>query len=79
MKLDKKQLDTINATVQFHGHRRKMAQPDFNQADFIAGAMTVFFSLGLQMQIPAGWLFGTMAEDMFPEPNPEIKSKAIKE
>ncbi len=50
----------IEVVVQ-RGKARAQAQgKDFNEIDFLCGAMSVFFALNVQHKIPAMWVLGPM-------------------
>jgi|SRR5215510_3365128 len=50
--------DKIVEFVEERGRSRAREQgSQFMEADFLAGAMTVFFALGQEGQIPAAWIF----------------------
>jgi RNase P subunit RPR2 len=40
--------------------KERRRQPDFSQADFLAGAMTAFFAANMANKIPALWVLGPM-------------------
>jgi hypothetical protein len=54
------QTDALVRWVHAKGYERKRVQSRFEEADFLAGAMTVFYALGMQAEIPAGWVFGPL-------------------
>lgn len=61
MKLTTEQIAAIEAAVLTYGQQRAAAQGfRFNEVDFMAGAMTVYFALGNQGDIPAQWIFGPL-------------------
>jgi hypothetical protein len=57
------------------GVKRRQAQGErFSQADYCAGAMGMFFALGIQDQIPAAWIMGHWAgQELFTEPMLEVE------
>lgn len=60
--LTDEQREAIVDFVQFHGRARaRVWGTDFNEADYLAGAMSVFFALGQQDRMPASWVFGPMS------------------
>lgn len=51
----------IIEVVVERGRARAQAQgKDFNEIDFLCGAMSVFFALNVQHKIPAMWVLGPM-------------------
>jgi hypothetical protein len=57
--LTKAQRDAIVAWVARAGRDRLITQRSaFSEADFLAGAMVVFYAFGSENQLPASWLFG---------------------
>jgi hypothetical protein len=52
--------------VETHGRQRREQQPDMHHGDYLAGAMAVFFALGIQERIPPKWVIrATRGEDPF--------------
>lgn len=48
--------------VEAHARLRAGAQgSDFNEADYITGAMSMWFALHLQNRMPAKWIFGFLS------------------
>ena len=55
-------IHAISEFVETHGRARAKQQgSDFNEIDYLAGAMAVLFALRLQNQMRAGWIFSTFA------------------
>jgi hypothetical protein len=56
------QIHAMCEFVETHGRARARQQgSDFNETDFLAGAMSVLFALRLQGKMRAGWIFSTFA------------------
>lgn len=56
------QIHAISEFVETHGRARARHQgSDFNEVDYLAGAMAVLFALKLQAKMRAGWIFSTFA------------------
>jgi len=46
--------------IETHGRARARTQgSDFSEADYLAGAMSLFFIMHLQNKLPASWIFTT--------------------
>ncbi len=56
--------DTVRHIIEVvveRGKARAQAQgKEFNEIDFLCGAMSVFFALNVQHKIPAMWVLGPM-------------------
>jgi hypothetical protein len=50
------------AYVEEMGRRRVAAHgEEFSEVDYLCGAMAIFFALGWNDKVPAGWVFGPMS------------------
>jgi hypothetical protein len=69
MPLNQEELALIIRTVHHSGVTRKRERgAAFHQDDYCAGAMAMFFALGLQMEIPSAWILGNWAgRELFTE------------
>jgi hypothetical protein len=55
------QVQAIVTWVHAKGKHRAQIHEDFQEVDFLAGAMMPFFACQSHGMIPAGWIFGLMA------------------
>jgi hypothetical protein len=69
MPLSRNEIDRIIQTVHNTGVARKRERGEpFHQDDYCAGAMAMFFALGIQLEIPASWIMGNWAgKELFRE------------
>lgn len=57
------QIEAMADFVEQHARTRAQAQgSSFVEADFLTGAMTMWFALRLQNRMPARWVFGFFAD-----------------
>jgi hypothetical protein len=60
--------------VLHHGRERaRLHGEDFNEVDYLAGAMVWFFHKGVQDQVPANWVFGPLCNKSVFLEDPEPK------
>jgi hypothetical protein len=56
------QVDALVDYMEAHGRERGRQQgANFNEVDYLVGCMTAMFALGKQGSMPAGWMFGPLA------------------
>ena len=59
--MDETTRNMIIEYVESIGRDRATVQPDMRDADFLAGALTVMFALGMKLdRTPASWVLGLM-------------------
>jgi hypothetical protein len=59
--LSAEDVDRLADYVEAHAAaRRDVRGSKFDEVDYLCGAMSVYFALGLQGKIPASWIFGPL-------------------